>query len=250
MRASWTPMEGRSISKRLLRRVRPVPRVALAALALLLAPAVAAQERVSFVPDHPTLLRIESRILDLGVDVTTLSRGETFIPLTRIRWIGEGFRRDEELRTVVLHVESLVTRNGKGRLATPEETLEHDLKRYPPAPAGLSLEGYIARGAGGGTVRLFPEGEVDFLAFCSADRAETSSSGCTLTAMYSPDPDLRLKIRKYKQSIPFTDFRPLVERMREIVRCLDVTEAFRAGTWRPGATNFDARMAACRNLTS
>jgi hypothetical protein len=69
--------------------------------------------------------------------------------------------------------------------------------------------------------------DAGFIVICGWVRGEDRFSVCTLVSTYAPDERIRLKARLYRPPDPAeqpTRFRDVIERLREVAYCLDVTE--------------------------
>ncbi|MFN4173020.1 MAG: hypothetical protein ACK4GW_14815 [Pseudorhodobacter sp.] len=201
----------------------------LALLAALNAPVHAGPKR----EDEPNLVRISNRIFDLRMDATKLPRSPDFIPLTDIPWLRMLIDDDPFLGGIVFHIQ--------------QTRVPADLFWTFPGPGNLhrSRDGIPDRFVFDGydTMASEPGGSGRSYMFVPNDPSEPYSircgtrtgdleelNVCFLRVSYPPDNMIFLLARICFPE-PLEDlsgsFPAMAKRMREIVYCLDVTEAER-----------------------
>jgi hypothetical protein len=209
--------------------------------------------------ERNSLIRLGSRVFDLGTDVRRMRRDPHFIPVTDVRWINALTDSDPHLRYTVIHIPSIA-----GSLGTPIWLPDTDREQYAPAKdlaEAWALSGYDVRWrhkvapATRGSIVLFPKspGAGHYIS-CEYDRADQVPTYCAANVLYPPSPDLRIRVRIYQITDPLNDFEAITKRALDLVHCLDVTRAVEAGTWEPlqvgqwrSLTEF---LSTCRNVSS
>ena len=213
-------------------------RISVAVLAVILLPIAVTALAQEAPGDRNALIRLESRVFDLGTDVRRMRRDPHFIPVTDVDWINTLLDADPYLRYTVIHINSFAD-----SLGTPVWPPDEDREQYAPAKElarAWGLEDYDVHWqrrvapSNRGDIILFPKAPnaVHYVS-CAYDRADPVPTFCAALALYPPNPDLRIKVRIYKITEPINDFATIVERARSLVYCLDVTRALDAGTWQP-----------------
>jgi len=176
-------------------------------------------------------VELSSRTFWLGEEPRTMEGYPPFFAPRRIGWIEEIVSADPILSDTVIHVELALrpasetvteVRDYYGTLTNHRLDPRFDLPNYrilgsPSDPTRpLASLYYFPEDAGAG-----------FKVSCGIDRELEELSLCLVLATYPPDDGIRLKVRLYFPDDPAERpgyFREVVERVRDLVYCLDVTE--------------------------
>lgn len=174
------------------------------------------------------IIRMNTRLFDLGVDLDSLRRDPDFIPLNRADWLGQIIANDPLLQGEVIHIRVLpqpVTQ----LWSLPGPGLS--FKYSENIPEELIFEGFETRSEAPDSSRFFyflPKGNnPSFSATCWLDTPTRKHvTFCSLYATYPPDPNIFILARIYNperyEDLP-SSFRAIANRIREIAYCLDVT---------------------------
>jgi len=201
--------------------------------------------------DPPELVRLGSRLFDLGIPDTRLrgnaeDTGEErrFIPVSDARWLRDRMAADPTFRGVVFHIE-LASRETDHLFDPGWWTQFYDYPS-PGIEDRFRIDGYVIYGTQAQRpfrFMYFPIDPPRDHAINCTRRNRIPGPGwtdqvgtCGVNASYPPDRRIYLKARVYRPE-PFeetrTRFARIAERMREIAYCLDVTDEVAAGTWVP-----------------
>ncbi|MCU9848298.1 hypothetical protein OEZ60_09785 [Defluviimonas sp. WL0024] len=198
-------------------------------------------------------LRKRTPIQDLQVE-------NEFVSLTSVKWIDDLTRADPYLYSTVIHITDLTRLHRLGELgwAPDEKSRFHGDPTLPPL---FDLENYEVGWQGQhaapvrGDILIYPRHDPKrFYAICAFDRANPKPTFCSANFRYQPDRQLHIMTRIYQVTAPLNDFAEIAARVEALVRCLDVTEALRAGEKIPRIPNLvPADLAAggrCRAMPS
>lgn len=176
-------------------------------------------------------VELSSRTFWLGEQPATMDDYPPFFAPQRIRWIEKIIDADPVLGNTVPHVElallpasESVGDVGGAYVPVGSDRLDprYDLPGYnifglPDDPTRLPVSiVYQPQDPGAG-----------YRVSCSVDNVREKLRFCLVIATYPPDDGIRLKIRLYFPDDPAAHpdyFREVVERMRDLVYCLDVTD--------------------------
>jgi len=206
-----------------------------------------------------SLIRLQSRVFDLGTDARRIRRDPHFIPITEVGWIWTLTNSDPELHATVIHIRSFANSLGE-----PIWMPDVDREQYAPAEDladAWALKDFDVRWrhkiapSTRGDVMLFPKSaHAGYFVSCAYDRADPVPTFCAVNALYPPDPNLRIKVRIYQITDPLNDFRAIADRALNLVYCLDVTRALEAGEWTPlrpeTSQSLTQLLGTCKNLQS
>ncbi|MCW3780716.1 hypothetical protein [Defluviimonas salinarum] len=173
-------------------------------------------------------LRKRTPIQDLQVE-------NEFVSLSDVDWIWDLTQADPHLQNTVIHIKDQTALH-----AGVEPTWAPDAaSRFhpdPTLPPLFDLDGYkvgwqgLHEAPARGDVLIFPEFDSKrFYARCGFDRAEPKPIFCAVSFRYIPDRNLLVTTRIYQVTAPLNNFAEIAARVEALVRCLDVTEALRAG---------------------
>jgi hypothetical protein len=178
-------------------------------------------------------LREHSRIIDLQVS-------NEFVSLSDVTWIEALSEADPYLAGTVIHIkdQTRLFAGGDPTWAPDNRSRFHPDPTLPPL---FDLEGYEVGWEGifyearpRGDILIFLQNDPQrFYARCGYDRATPKPIFCGVSFRYGPDRNLLVTTRVYRVSSPLNDFAEIAARVEALVRCLDVTEAVRAGEMSP-----------------
>jgi hypothetical protein len=173
-------------------------------------------------------LRERSPILDLQVE-------NEFVSLTDVDWIRDMTWSDPLLVNTVIHIKDQTRLHSGGEPPWAPD----DRSRFhpdPTLPSIFDLDYYEVGWQGvheapvRGDILIFPRHDPKrFYARCGYDRADPKPIFCAVSFRYGPDRHLLVTTRIYQVTSPLNDFAEIAARVEALVRCLDVTEAVRAG---------------------
>ena len=179
-------------------------------------------------------VKLASRTFWLGENPSTITDQVPFFAPQRIKWLDAIIKGDPVLRDTVIHVEfswSPVSETvtwvddgdvpvDSGRLAPGFFLSDYDILGSPPRSDDPKRHPNL--------LNYFPKPPVTgFKVSCGVNNALVSLRVCLVLASYPPDDHIRLKARLYFPDDPAERpfyFREVVERMRDLAYCLDVTE--------------------------
>lgn len=176
---------------------------------------------------------LATRTFWIGERPKTMDVDTPFVVLQEIDWIDELLRQEPLFNGAVLVIEEEQNPAGTHSVAWSVARLlpgevELGLDVLPPQ---FSIPGYTIYGnpkhEKPSPVYVPDDPSAGFKVRCGWEVGEYRLLGCTLVATYAPDDNIRLKARLYWQQDPAEDptrFRDLVNRLREVAYCLDVTE--------------------------
>jgi hypothetical protein len=178
-------------------------------------------------PAAAQTVELSERTFWLGETPRTLDSEPPFIALNRVDWIDAILQADPDLQSAVVHIEETYTPTID--FQSPNES---DILLGPDRlPASYDLPDYRIYGPSVSTARSFTyvpvEPEAGFKVECGQTDDGSRMSICVVFASYAPDDHIKLKARLYFPPDPAdrpSYFRDVVERMREVARCLDVTD--------------------------
>lgn len=181
------------------------------------------------VPASAQTVELSERTFWLGEEPIELERSyPPFFAPQRIDWLYDVIQADPILGDTVIHVELAL------RPAAESVTRTHrgDIELGPDrVPEQFRLSRYTVYGSPITTsprIDYYPiDGEAGYKVGCSMRDDRTTLSLCVILATYPPDDGIRLKARLYSPDNPADDperFEEVVDRFRELVYCLDVTE--------------------------
>lgn len=176
---------------------------------------------------------LATRTFWIGERPKTMDVDSPFVALLDIDWIDEILGDEPVFKGAALQIEQEQNSAGTHSVAwsvahlTPLE-VEIDLNMLPPE---FRVPGYkifgIAKHQKPNLVYVPEDPSAGYKVRCGWVAGEYKLSVCTITATYAPDDNIRLKARLYFPPDPIdepTRFRDVVERLREVAYCLDVTE--------------------------
>jgi hypothetical protein len=177
---------------------------------------------------------VASRLFLVGTEWSQF-RSDTrtdFLALGGLDWVQRLERNDPVLDGVLLEIRDRPS--PAAYLLGLDRLYDHypDRDRVPDA---FRADGYVSATTDGEVARIFvfhPDvPEPDFRVNCSTDDPLVPADRfltCSFLASYPLDPEITLKASMFLPP-PFSElqprFEPIVERMREIALCLDVTDA-------------------------
>ncbi len=214
-------------------------RLVLSLCAALVLPSTATPESPANRGD--TLVSLSSRVFDLGEHSPILDRQleDDFVSLSDVRWIYALTQADPYLAGTVIHINDRSTGRGEPAWAPDGRSRFHPDDSLPPI---FDLDFYEVGWQGAvaapvrGSILMFPRHDPQsFYARCAYDRADVGPKFCSVNFRYGPDRYLSVRTRIYQVTLPLNDFAEIAARVNALVRCLDVTEAVRAGEANPSA---------------
>ncbi|MDW4549655.1 hypothetical protein R5H32_09850 [Defluviimonas sp. D31] len=181
-------------------------------------------------------LRERSATLDLQVE-------NEFVSLSDVNWIDDLTRTDPNLHSTVIHIKDQTSMNrGAEPYWAPNETSR--FHPDPTLPPIFHLDNYEVGWLGQhaapvrGDILIYPRQDPKrFFALCGFDREDAGPIFCSVNFRYGPDRNLLVTTRIYRVTAPLNDFAEIAARVEALVRCLDVTEALRAGETIPRIPN-------------
>ncbi|MFA7434462.1 MAG: hypothetical protein WCZ72_12220 [Gemmobacter sp.] len=190
----------------------------LCACVTLLAPPLAAQT-----------VELSTRTFWIGERPDTLESQRPFITLRRIAWIEAILGTDPVLRDAMVQIEE-TGMSAAAIVARAPST--RDIRLGPDRlPPQFDLPGYRIYGLPvtipRGLTYVPTDPGAGFHVRCGRQRDVERILVCTIFARYAPDDRISLIARLYFPPDPAdrpTYFRDVVERMREVAHCLDVTD--------------------------
>lgn len=173
-----------------------------------------------------------SRSFWVGERPDTMDESSPFIALRDIDWIEEILGTEPMLKGTVLQIQQF----GEFAEHSVSESLEgfntHEValgdELVPPRfrIAGYSVYG-DERSSKPGPIYVPDDPAAGYVVSCGWVVGEERFNVCSIFATYAPDDNIRLKARLYFPPDPAeqpTRFRDVVERLREVAYCLDVTD--------------------------
>jgi hypothetical protein len=190
-------------------------------------------------PTNPsdTLINLGTRVFDLRVQspILDLQVENEFVSLTDVDWIRDMTWSDPLLVNTVIHIKDQTRLHSGGEPPWAPD----DRSRFhpdPTLPSIFDLDYYEVGWQGvheapvRGDILIFPRHDPKrFYARCGYDRADPKPIFCAVSFRYGPDRHLLVTTRIYQVTSPLNDFAEIAARVEALVRCLDVTEAVRAG---------------------
>lgn len=190
-------------------------------------------------PTNPsdTLINLGTRIFDLRERSPRLDSqiGDEVFVLTEIDWIKTLIWSDPLMaKTAILIKDKTRMLSGNEPPWAPD-----DRSRFhpdPTLPPIFDLDFYEVGWLGvndapvRGDLLIFPKHDPKrFDVLCAYDRADPGPTFCSVGFLYGPDRNLLVTTRIFQMTLPLRDFSEIAARVEALVRCLDVTEAVRAG---------------------
>jgi hypothetical protein len=182
----------------------------------------------SAAPAFAQTVDLSSRSFWVGLVTEPMPPESTFIAVRNIDWIESILSVDAALRDAVVHIE-LSSTPVEGLVSGPAASdviLGPD--RLPPQYLNPD---FVIYGPAVDTAKSFTYVPLDpmahFIVECGERDDLRRMSLCVVYASYPPDDYIRLKARLYFPPNPAdapTYFRDVVDRMREVAYCLDVTD--------------------------
>jgi hypothetical protein len=178
-------------------------------------------------------VELSSRTFWIGERPKSADVDGPFVVLQEIDWINEILRQEPIFKGAVVVIEEEQNPAGTHSVAwSVARLLPEEVELGPHAlPPQFSIPGYTIYGnpehQKPSPVYVPDDPSAGYKVRCGLEVGEYRLLGCTLVATYAPDDNIRLKARLYWQEDPAeypTRFRDLVDRMREVAYCLDVTE--------------------------
>ena len=184
-----------------------------------------------------TLISLGTRVFDLRERSPILDRQveNEFVSLTDVDWIMDMTWSDPLLTNTVIHIkdQTRLFAGGEPTWAPDNRSRFHP---DPTLPSIFDLDGYEVGWQGvheapvRGDILIFPRFDPNrFYARCGYDRSTPKPILCAVSFRYGPDRNLQVRTRIYQVTSPLNDFAEIAARVDALVRCLDVTEAVRAG---------------------
>jgi hypothetical protein len=175
---------------------------------------------------------LSSRSFWIGERPATADVDFPFIALRDIDWIEAVLGADPVLRDAVVQIEQEGLSPEHSVAATVAGPRDDEVLLGPDRlPPQFNLPDYRIYGWPVRTARDFLYVPVDptagFIVRCAIRSDVEHISVCSIFASYAPDDRIRLKARLYFPPDPAerpTYFRDVVERLREVAYCLDVTD--------------------------
>lgn len=190
-----------------------------------------------------TLVSLGTRVFDLRerYHMPDLGAEGGTIILSDVDWIGSMFWSDPLMTRTAIFIED----RGHG-LGSPgwHPDYRSRFRPDPTLPPFVDLDFYKIGWMGvndapvRGDLLIFPRHDPQsFYAMCAYDRADPGPTFCSVNFRYGPDPNLFVNTRLFysRMPMPMNDFDEIVARLDALLRCLDVTEAVRAGEINPSA---------------
>lgn len=173
-------------------------------------------------------VELSTRSFWLGERPNTIDSFSPFIALRRIDWIAEILEADPTLQRAVFHIEEVHV-SVADFVAGPDE--REILLGPDRLPSQFNLLDYQIYGPPVSTATSFTyipvEPGAGYLVHCGQRDDIERMSLCVVYASYAADDRIRLKARLYFPPDPIDRpdyFRNVAKRMREVARCLDVTD--------------------------
>lgn len=173
-------------------------------------------------------VELSSRTFWLDDEPRTMNSYPAFFAPQRIGWLDEVINDDPILKDTVIHVEQALMPAAEAVRKVDEDDIDLGPDRLP---SQFYLQDYRIVGSQTVTSRNFDYFPVDadagFKVACGMQDDRQSLLLCVIRATYPPDDGIRLTARLYFPDDPADRpdyFRDVVERMRDLVYCLDVTE--------------------------
>lgn len=176
---------------------------------------------------------LSTRTFWIGERPKTMDVDSPFVALLDIDWIDEILGDEPVFKGAALQIEQEQNPAGTHSVARSVAQLTPLEVEIDPniIPAEFRVPGFKIFGVAGhqkpNLVYLPEDPSAGFMVDCGWVVGEYRLSVCTLYATYAPDDNIRLKARLYFPPDPIqqpTRFRDVVERLREVAYCLDVTE--------------------------
>lgn len=210
-----------------------------------------------------TLYSLSTRTFDLGIRSPFIESGveNGFISFIEIPWIKDMTWSDPLLARTAIFIKDRTPPPIAGAQPGWLPDTESNFHPDPTLPPIFDLDGYEVGWRGRheapvrGDILIFPSKDPQrFFVLCAYDRSEPKPTLCSVTFRYEPDRILFVETRIFWVTSPLNDFAEIVARVDALVRCLDVTEAVRAGEPDLGSpvlqTQDIAAGGRCRLLTS
>ena len=188
-----------------------------------------------------TLISLGTRVFDLREQSPFLDSqiGTEVFVLTEIDWIKTLIWSDPLMaKTAILIKDKTRMLSGNEPPWEPD-----DRSRFhpdPTLPPIFDLDFYEVGWLGvndapvRGDLLIFPKQDPQrFYTRCAYDRADPGPTFCSVGFLYGPDRNLLVTARIFQMTLPLRDFSEIAARVEALVRCLDVTEAVRAGEVSP-----------------
>lgn len=171
---------------------------------------------------------LSTRTFWIGEPVHPMDESQPFLGLKRINWLKTALDKDPALKDAVVHfelsfrpVDDILAHLRKDRILLgadrlPESYLLDDYHVFGPEVSTASSFMYIPR-----------DPEARFNVRCGQTIDRSRMSLCVVIASYAPDDFVLLQARLYFPPDPADRpnyFRDVVQRMREIAYCLDITD--------------------------
>ena len=176
---------------------------------------------------------LASRTFWIGERPRTMDVDSPFVALLDIDWIDDILGNEPVFKGAALQIEQELGLDGTHSVAlSVAHLLPGEVELAPDAlPAQFRIPGYKMYGDPRdkkvSPVYVPDDPSAGYKVSCGWVVGEDRFSVCSLYATYAPDDNIRLKARLYFPPNPIeqpTRFRDVVERLREVAECLDVTD--------------------------
>jgi hypothetical protein len=182
---------------------------------------------------HPeNLVTFNTRTFDLGTDASQIRRDADFVPMNEIDWLSPILNADPALGAAVFHLKmahpSTTTADHRWSF---DGNLGRDFQYDQNIPEMFVIDGLETRSrhedGSGGVLMIATDPQAAYSVTCDLNRDGTRVSLCVVRASYPPDPLIYLQARLYfpdPWNVHNNPFAPIADRMREMARCLDITD--------------------------
>ncbi len=176
---------------------------------------------------------LATRTFWIGERPKSMEVDSPFVALLDIDWIDEILGAEPVFKGTVLQIEQEQTPYGTHSVAwSVAHLLPQEVELNPEVvPPEFRIPGYrvygIAKHEEPDLVYVPNDPDAGFKVRCGRVFGENRLNVCSIYATYAPDDNIRLKAALYFPPNPAdqpTRFRDVVERLREVAYCLDVTE--------------------------
>jgi hypothetical protein len=176
---------------------------------------------------------LATRTFWTGERPKTMDVDSPFIALLDIEWIEDALGNEPVFKGAALQIEQELGPDGNHSVArSVAHLLPGEIELGPEAlPPQFRIPGYRMYGDPRdkkvSPVYVPDDPSAGYKVACGWVVGEDRFSVCTVFATYAPDDNIRLKAALYFPPDPIdqpTRFRDVVERLREVAYCLDVTE--------------------------
>lgn len=178
-------------------------------------------------------VELANRTFWIGERPKTMDVDSPFVALLDIDWINEVLGNEPVFKGAALQIEQEQGPEGTHSVARSVAHLTPMEVELDPniLPLEFRIPGYkifgIPRHQKPNLVYVPVDADAGFKVRCGWVTGEYRLNVCTITATYAPDDNIRLKAALYFPPDPIeqpTRFRDVVERLREVAECLDVTD--------------------------